>query len=196
MNDDAAALRQRLAAAGMTMASSGLGLCRGCAELDRCQLGVLRERLVGNDAAIFDATCPINREGAHGVAHGGWIADVFDESLGRLLTLAGRFAVTRELRVRFLRPVPIVTPLELYVSEAGRRDGGICVVGELRLRGGVDTLATADAVFVPRKREAHLERFVRWLAASSDTGNGDGEQISAGGHQVGDHRDDERVNEC
>jgi hypothetical protein len=56
----------------------------------------------------------------------------------------------------------------ILVSEAGTNDGGVKVVGELRLAGGVDTLATAEAVFVPRDREAHLERFARWLAGAGD----------------------------
>jgi acyl-coenzyme A thioesterase PaaI-like protein len=110
-------LKRWLAMAGLTASSGGVGLCGGCASFDGCQLGLTHERLTAADRATFAVACPVERDGSRGVAHGGWIADIFDEVLGRLLVLADRFAVTGEVRVAFHRPVRIASPLEITVQE-------------------------------------------------------------------------------
>lgn len=155
--------RRRLAVVGMTESSTGFSLCGGCAQQDRCLLGVTSEHLAPDGSATFDVECPAEREGSSGVAHGGWIADVFDETLGRGFTLAGVFAVTKALNVRFLRPVPITTPLVVSVAPFMRDGEQIVVRGELLLAGGDTVHAIGDGTFVVRDREAHLQRFQSWL---------------------------------
>lgn len=170
-------LEQWLAMTGLTASSGGLGLCSGCATLDRCQLGLTHERLIAPDRATFAMACPVEREGSRGVAHGGWIADIFDEVLGRLLVLTDRFAVTGELRVAFHRPVRIARPLEITVQEVESPDHRLRVTGEMRMQGSDLVLASAEAHFVPRDREAHLERFEQWFADTTSASGLDGPPI-------------------
>lgn len=50
--------------------------------------------------------------GPPGVAHGGIVATYFDEILaGAVVRATGRIAVTGELTVRYVRPVPVESPL-------------------------------------------------------------------------------------
>lgn len=152
----------RSATTGMTTSTTGFGLCGGCARLDRCQLGIHEERATSTTSASYTLTCPPEREGSRGVAHGGWIADVFDEALGRVITLGGRFAVTSALDVRFHRPVPIAVPLVIEARERESGAGRIVLEGRLRLAHGEETLASAEARFAPRDLDAHLARFQSW----------------------------------
>lgn len=149
------------------LGSDGVRLCFGCRVNDRCQNGLRDERLTNNDAgfARFVFVCPDERQGMPGVAHGGWVAAVFDEALGRSLTLAGHFAVTRSLAVRYRRPVPAAVPL-LVLVRRGVSEGNRCdLEGELTLESGA-LLATAQATFVFREGDAHLERFRDWLSST------------------------------
>jgi uncharacterized protein (TIGR00369 family) len=63
-------------------------------------------------------------EGPPGAAHGGIVAAYLDEILaGAVVRATGRVAVTGELTVRYVRPVPIETPLvggARVVAEHGR----------------------------------------------------------------------------
>ena len=55
-------------------------------------------------------------EGGPGTVYGGFVAAVFDGVLGRTVLSAGHLAVTRSLSVRYLRPVPLRTPLRLSAT--------------------------------------------------------------------------------
>ena len=105
--------RRSFSATDLPLGAGGVGLCGGCQALKRCRLGVTSIEL-GDDGVLRVAvTCPPEREGLPGVAHGGWTADLFDDVLGRRLSLAGMFRVTRVLTVEYVRPVPIGRPLFL-----------------------------------------------------------------------------------
>jgi uncharacterized protein (TIGR00369 family) len=49
--------------------------------------------------------------GPPGHAHGGIIATVLDEAMGKANKLKGKVALTRRLEVEYLRPVPLDQPL-------------------------------------------------------------------------------------
>lgn len=57
-------------------------------------------------------------EGAPGLLHGGILAAAFDELLGLATVFSGGAGMTRELRVRYLRP----TPLHVELAFTGRLD--------------------------------------------------------------------------
>jgi len=57
-------------------------------------------------------------EGAPGILHGGFLAAAFDELLGIATVFSGGPGMTRELRVRYLRP----TPIDVEVLLVGRLD--------------------------------------------------------------------------
>ena len=54
-----------------------------------------------------------NYAGGAGFAHGGIIAVVLDEAMGKLSRLVGEQAVTAEMTVEFKKPVPIDKPIHV-----------------------------------------------------------------------------------
>jgi acyl dehydratase len=61
-------------------------------------------------------------EGGPEVAHGGWTAGAFDELLGHVPLLHGQLAVTGQLTVTYVKPVPVGRPLHAR-AWLERRDG-------------------------------------------------------------------------
>ena len=88
--------------------------------------------------------------GPPGVAHGGIVAAYLDEVLGGAVVRAtGRVAVTGELTVRFVHPVPIATPLlglGRLVADHGRY---VDVEARLLEFGSERLLATGRGRFFP-----------------------------------------------
>ena len=73
----------------------------------------LRVRCFKTDEGVLaPILVPRQYEGPHGVAHGGIVATFLDEVLaGAAVRTTGRVAVTGELTVRYVKPVPLETPL-------------------------------------------------------------------------------------
>ena len=131
------------------VSADGVTLCRGCSQSGACQLGVMQTDVHnGMQTITSSAECPPEWEGGPGVAHGGWIAGVFDEVLGTLPCRLDVPCVTASLVVEFLKPVPIaraVTVSGRVESHLGRR---WCVTGTMRLVGDERDLARATAHLV------------------------------------------------
>ena len=89
-------------------------------------------------------------EGASNVEHGGIVAAYLDEVLGGAVVRAtGRPAVTGELTIRYVRPVPSGTPLlgrGRLVADHGRY---VDVEGSLEELDGGRVVATARGRFFP-----------------------------------------------
>src|SRR5258708_1859128 len=69
----------------LRMTDSGVLLCLSCNEMGRCKLGIVDMHILQPDPMIAATVrCPKSSEGGPGVAHGGWIASVFDDVLGGL----------------------------------------------------------------------------------------------------------------
>lgn len=62
-------------------------------------------------------------QGYAGVLHGGVLSTVLDEVVGKLSVLLGKPAVTAEMTVRFVKPVPTGLPLAVRgrITEESRR---------------------------------------------------------------------------
>jgi acyl-coenzyme A thioesterase PaaI-like protein len=97
-------------------------------------------------------------EGPPGYVHGGWVALAFDELLGMANAAGGhRGAMTARLTVRYRRPTPLHTELEVraHVHRAtGRR-----VVTHATLHAGGALTAEAEGLFVMIGAERALEYF-------------------------------------
>jgi acyl-coenzyme A thioesterase PaaI-like protein len=143
---------------------TGVLLCRSCRVQRRCRLGVDREVLADDGSARTEVTCPADHEGGPGVAHGGWIAGVLDEMSGHALLLRDEFAVTGELSVKFVKPIPIERALIGTMTITGRDGRRVYVSGELRLADANELLATSQAVMIRRPGD-HFERHEKWLAS-------------------------------
>jgi len=100
---------------------------------------------------------PDEYQGYPGVAHGGIISAVLDETAGRAVMLNDsheNLMVTLRLTIRYHRPTPTETPLTA-VGWVKRKSGmGARVGGEIRLSDGTVT-AECEAVVVPPPEEFH-----------------------------------------
>jgi len=144
-----------------------ISLCRGCRTAGRpCRFGVDDAIALSSQEGLARVVCPSDFQGGPDVAHGGWIAGVFDDLLGRFLTHTGRQTVTAGLSVNFLMPVPVEQPLTVTVRIVeidGRR---ITMSGSLRLEGDPLDRATAHGTWVERRPD-HFERHRDQLAAAA-----------------------------
>ncbi|HKO10925.1 MAG TPA: PaaI family thioesterase [Acidobacteriaceae bacterium] len=123
-----------------------LNHCFGCGEKNRTGL---RLRFFVDDAgAIVCRTRLAGRfAGPPGHAHGGVIATLLDEAMSKANRARGVLAMTRQMQVEYLRPVPLAIPLTLtarHTSASGRRHH--CEAQLADASGHV--LARAEAVFV------------------------------------------------
>ena len=87
--------------------------------------------------------------GYPGIVHGGIIASMLDETMGRTFMEDDptRFMVTAELKIRFRKPVPVNVPLKLTglrIKDTGRVGHA---TGEIISPGG-DILATGEIIVV------------------------------------------------
>jgi hypothetical protein len=102
-----------------------------------------------DDRAEGRVTFPLVYEGPPGVVHGGFLAVFFDCALQQLNCDMGLAGKTRSLSVRYRRPVPILTELEL-TAERTVAEGSILSTAELRLDDAVMCSAEMDAALGDR----------------------------------------------
>jgi acyl-coenzyme A thioesterase PaaI-like protein len=124
--------------------------CFGCGPAHPTGLRVRCFR--AGDGVLSPILIPRQYEGPPGAAHGGIVAAYLDEILGAAATRAtGRVAVTGELTIRYVRPVPIETPLVgrgRLVADHGRY---VDVEGRLEALDDGAIVATARGRFFPIK---------------------------------------------
>ena len=149
--------------------------CRGCRVGERpCRFGADNLVALSPQEGLVRLVCPRDFDGGPEVAHGGWIAGVFDDVLGRFLNHWDVKTVTATLSVNYLMPVPTGQPLTLVVRVMSREGRRITMSGALRLQGEERDRATAHGVWV-ETRPDHFERHRDQLSAyltSSGTDDG------------------------
>lgn len=105
-------------------------------------------------------------EGPPGCVHGGHIAAAFDEILGMAQSMGGSPGMTGTLTVRYRRPTPLHTPLELEGVLERVEGRKIFTRGTLHAEG--ELLAEAEAIFISvdfGKLSALVERRDRAIGA-------------------------------
>lgn len=90
---------------------------------------------------------PRRFQGPPGHAHGGIIATVLDEAMGKVNRLRSLVALTSAMRVQFLRPVPLGEPLIVEGWEIRKRGRRLTHAAELRNQQG-QVLARSRGTFV------------------------------------------------
>jgi acyl-coenzyme A thioesterase PaaI-like protein len=93
----------------------------------------------GVDEVYADYTVPVAYEGYPGLVHGGIVAAMLDEVVGRVAMIDDHhhFMMTVRLELKYRRPVPVETPLHL-VGRVERLRGRLGkAVGELFLPDGI-----------------------------------------------------------
>ena len=120
--------------------------CFGCGQANRT--GLRLKFFIGDDGRIVSRIkVPRRFEGPPGYMHGGAIATLMDEAMSKANRARGITAMTRQMEVEYLRPVPLGVPLWLegrLVSIEGRKHR---CEAELKTQDGT-LLAKAGGVFV------------------------------------------------
>src|SRR5208282_2533034 len=75
-------------------------------------------------------------QGGTGFVHGGIIATVLDEAMGKVARFRGVTAVTAELVVEYLKPVPVDEDLVIEAYEVEKNGRNLHQAGEIRNHAG------------------------------------------------------------
>ena len=93
------------------------------------------------------SSCRAEYQGGPGFIHGGIIATVLDEAMGKVSRFRAVRAVTAELVVEYLKPVPVDAPLLIEAYEVEKTGRNLHYAGEIRNQSG-DLLARGRGRFV------------------------------------------------
>ena len=98
---------------------------------------------------VATTTIPDQYQGYPGMAHGGVITAILDETSGRAATAEDpdRVLVTSDLTVRFRLPVPLSQPLRVVGRLVKRRGEAVKAMGEIFDEAG-NLLAESTGVFI------------------------------------------------
>jgi uncharacterized protein (TIGR00369 family) len=98
--------------------------------------------------------------GPPGHCHGGIIATILDEAMGKVNKLRNVIALTSQMTVDYLKPVPLNKPLRVEsreVSSSGRKHVNM---GEILNQKG-EVLARGQALFISIDAERMFAKFVK-----------------------------------
>jgi hypothetical protein len=109
------------------------------------------EMTVADDSATGAVEFPIGYEGPPGLVHGGFLAVFFDSVLQQLNCDLGLTGKTASLSLRYRRPTPMLTRLELKASRVVTADR---INSEARLELGGKVLCEAEMASAIGNRDA------------------------------------------
>jgi len=116
----------------------------------------LRVRTFKTDEGVLaPIVVPSHYEGPRGATHGGIVTAYLDEVLaGAAVRATGRLSVTGEISVRFVKPVPLETPLIGRGRLTARHERYVDVEGSIEALESSEVLARARARFFFQDRRA------------------------------------------
>jgi uncharacterized protein (TIGR00369 family) len=94
------------------MAHAAQNRCFGCGQANPAGLH-LEFLLAADHSVVCLAAIPDTFEGPPGYLHGGIIATLMDETMSKAVRARGLTAMTRQMEIDYLRPVPICTPIRM-----------------------------------------------------------------------------------
>src|SRR5215831_11817577 len=122
------------------------------------------------DEPNWRAWCPFKLprkyQGPPGHAHGGIIATILDEAMGKVNKFRSVIALTKKMDVEYLKPVPLGKPLLVEGTERIVRGRKHINVAEIRDEQGT-TLARSKGTFIAIDPE---RMFARYLAKNGNSG--------------------------
>ncbi|MBV8630527.1 MAG: PaaI family thioesterase [Silvibacterium sp.] len=128
------------------LSHGALNRCFGCGQQNRTGLR-LKFFVDSEHRIVCRVRIPRRFEGPPGHVHGGIIATLLDEAMSKANRQFGVVAMTRQMEVEYLKPVPLSTPLELTGHRAKAEGRKHYCKSELRdIRGTI--LARGSAVFI------------------------------------------------
>lgn len=115
----------------------------------------------GRALVVADWTPDEAHVGFPGVAHGGLVAAVLDDVMGRVAVLRRRWVVTARMEVRYRGPAPLGVPLRFEAWETRHRRMAMHADGRALLPDGT-VVTDASAVFLPLTAELERQMTERW----------------------------------
>lgn len=111
---------------------------------------------------IFTTWTPEDRHaGFPGFAHGGLVASVLDDAMGRWAALHRRFLVTARLEVRYRDGAPLHVPLRVEAWSARMQRRALHAQGRVLLPGGA-VVAEASGTYLPLPAELERRMLDAW----------------------------------
>ncbi|MGZ3640524.1 MAG: PaaI family thioesterase [Ktedonobacterales bacterium] len=102
------------------------------------------------ETIVTEFTLDEHFQGFPGVAHGGILATILDETLSRTATAEGRWMMTGRLELRYRNIAPIGHPLRCTARILSSRSRILTAAGDIRLAGDPQyEIATAEGTFLP-----------------------------------------------
>jgi uncharacterized protein (TIGR00369 family) len=139
--------------------------CFGCGPANREGLRLKFFATGVDDRAVCNVQVPQRYEGPPGHVHGGIIATLLDEAMGKANKLAGIVAMTRTMEVEYLKPVPLKRTLVVEgwgVKRDGRKHWN---AAEIRSQDG-EVLARSTGLFIAVDSARALEALARMNGAA------------------------------
>jgi len=141
------------------LSHGALNHCFGCGQENRTGLR-LKFFVDGDHRIVCRVRIPRRFEGPPGHVHGGVIATLLDEAMSKANRQFGVVAMTRHMEVEYLKPVPLLTRLELsarHIDSAGRKHH---CQAEIR-DASANVLARGKALFIAVDPQTILEQLKR-----------------------------------
>ena len=106
--------------------------CFGCGDSNAAGMGLDFERDAAAQRVRGRFRLPSRYQGGSGMIHGGIIAVVLDEALGKVCGFYDVRAVTAELNVEYLRPVKVDEEITVEALLVERKERNLFLEGEIR----------------------------------------------------------------
>jgi uncharacterized protein (TIGR00369 family) len=106
--------------------------CFGCGGANQRGMQLTYEQVDATQRIRGDFRLGAEYQGGAGFIHGGIIATVLDEVMGKVCRFRGVHAVTAELTIEYLKPVPVDVDLVVEGSEVEMTGRNLFMVGEIR----------------------------------------------------------------
>jgi uncharacterized protein (TIGR00369 family) len=94
-------------------------MCFACGKANEHGLQLSFER--DGEEVVTSLSFAPRFQGYRGIVHGGLISTVLDEAMVTLINMLGHLAVTGDLHVRFVRPLPVETRVEVRARLVEKR---------------------------------------------------------------------------
>ena len=134
--------------------------CFGCGPANESGLQLEFHLNEDHNRFVCHFELPLRFEGPPSHAHGGIIATILDEAMGKVSKLRSIIAVTGTMQVNFIRPVPLSKPLVTEGWEVGVNGREHFRAAEIRNANG-EVLATSTGTFIEIDPNRMFARFLR-----------------------------------
>jgi len=125
------------------------GNCFACGPVNPIGMHVHFDRAADAEGVVARVELAPVYQGWRGIAHGGIVMALLDEAMAHAAGYAGHRGVTASVNVRFRKPVPLETPIDVRGRVTWQRRRVLGVEATIFDANG-DVLARAEGSFVSR----------------------------------------------